>query len=604
MVVSMAVDAGLAPVLERPDLAARIRAALDAGSLLLIADAGCGKTTALRAALEQRHGAAAWVRCGHAEGDGGRLLELIVEAIRHALPGAVDVPAERLTTAREPVDPELAAAALGRELGRLLVDPLVVCLDDAETLESGAAALAVTARLIGSADGLLRLALASRRPLAMRLARERAAGRVTVLGHAELAFSAGECESYLRLARGREPLPGEVEELLEETEGWPLGVVLAVAGASPGAPRPAHGLLDDYFEEELLGGLAPEQRREALAAAMAPDLDLAAAAGIGLGAGLGERGLLLTAGGEAGSPVLHPLFRDFLRRRFAAEVPPAESRAVAARLAEALEAAGRGADAVAQRLASEDWEAAADAVAREGGALVRRAPETVDAWLSALPAEQAARPELELLAGQLAHGRGRLGEAVEHCRAAVAGFDANAAPPFMRFGARFALADVLLGSGDLDGTAALAAALDEPEAEGDLSACALGALAAIALALQGRFEEGRALRDRAFADPVAAAIRPSVPGVRRLLRRPPRGQAGRRARPSGGGARRVRARGPVRPPALRGAVQVRDPRRTRRGRRGHGAGHARPRAGPPERAGGVDRHRLVGPASGAAGAAR
>src|SRR5215218_384687 len=99
----MVTDAGPLPVLDRPDLRARLRSALDAGSLLLIADGGFGKTTALRDALDP------------AGGDGGRLLELIIEAIREALPGAVDVLAERMTAAREPVDPEQAAGALGRE---------------------------------------------------------------------------------------------------------------------------------------------------------------------------------------------------------------------------------------------------------------------------------------------------------------------------------------------------------------------------------------------------------------------------------------------------------------------------------------------------------
>ena len=173
---------------------------------------------------------------------------------------------------------------------------------------------------------------------------------------------------------------------------------------------------------------------------------------------------------------------------------------------------------MAQRIASEDWDAAADAIAREGGALVRRAPETVEGWLAALPADRARRPELTLLAGQLAHGRGRLGEAVEHCRAAVAGFDSNGAPPYLRFAARFALADAYLAVGDLAAAAALGEALDDPAADGDLTARALGALAAIALAPQGRFDEGRALRDRAFADPVAAPIRGAVPVFDGVLR--------------------------------------------------------------------------------------
>ena len=60
----MATEAALASVLERPDLRARISSALDAGSLLLIADAGFGKTTALRDAVDHDGPAAAWVRCG------------------------------------------------------------------------------------------------------------------------------------------------------------------------------------------------------------------------------------------------------------------------------------------------------------------------------------------------------------------------------------------------------------------------------------------------------------------------------------------------------------------------------------------------------------
>lgn len=501
------VGGGTAPVLERPELRARIRRALDAGSLLLIADAGFGKTTALHDALDHHAVDAAWVRCGDAGGDAGRLLELIIDGIRATLPGAVDVLAERMTMAPEAVDPERAAGALERELARLLVDSFVVCLDDAESLENSPAGLAVVARLIGS--GYLRLGVASRRPLAMRIARERAAGQVTELGPAELAFSAADCEAYLRLARGGEPQPEEVDALMEATEGWPLGVVLA--GAARTAHGPSRGFLDDYFEEEVLGSLAPERRRRMLAAAMAPDLEIADAAGVGPRGLDDASGLFLGGPGESGRQAFHPLFREFLRRRFEAESTADERRALAAQLADALEATGRGADAVSQRLASENWPAAADAVAREGGALVRRAPETVEAWLDALPRELAARAELTLLAGQLAHGRGQLRDAVDHCHAAVAGFESNDAPPFVRFAARFALADAYLAVGDLGGAAALGDTLDDPDAAGDLTARALGALAAIALALQGRFEDGQALLQRAFADPVAELIRGQAP---------------------------------------------------------------------------------------------
>ena len=109
-------------------------------------------------------------------------------------------------------------------------------------------------------------------------------------------------------------------------------------------------------------------------------------------------------------------------------MPAPDRRATHARVAAALDAHGRGAEAVAFWLAAEDWEAAAGAIAREGGALARTAPETVQAWLDALPAERSAQPALRLLAGALAHGAGRLDEAVDLCREASARFDADGAP--------------------------------------------------------------------------------------------------------------------------------------------------------------------------------
>src|SRR4051794_17522923 len=114
--------------LERPELSTRIRSALREGSVMLVAEAGFGKTAALQHSLTDI--TSAWVRCADAGGDPGRLIALILQSLRIALPGSADVVADRLITAREPVDPQLAIAALERELEPLLVDPLVLVLDD------------------------------------------------------------------------------------------------------------------------------------------------------------------------------------------------------------------------------------------------------------------------------------------------------------------------------------------------------------------------------------------------------------------------------------------------------------------------------------------
>ena len=505
--------------IERVGLAARIVGALDAGSLLLIADAGFGKTTALQQGLERGGFGAAWIRCANAGGDAGRLVGLIVEAVCTALPGAADALAERLSTTREPVDPERVASALERELAALLVDPLVIVFDDGETLAGAPGALGVVAQLLSSESALLRVALAARHRPGLRSARARAAGRLTELGPAELAFSAAECAEYLRLTSGHEPADSDVAAVLTATEGWPLGIVLAAGAGDATRQAPSRRLAHDYFDEEVLAGLDPELRRVVLAAGTAPDLEIAQASGLGvqrsLALAIDRRGLFVRGAEGTGRSEFHPLFREFLRSRFDREVPAPQRRVVAGQLAAALEAAGRDTESVDYYLAAEDWDAAAATIVRLGPALVRTASDTVAAWLAALPASAADRPELTLLAGALAHGRGRFADAVELCAAAVARLDAAGAQAPQRFLARFALGDALMAVGDLGGVAALADVLDEPDAAGDLAARATGVFAAAALARQGSFAEGSALLDRALADrcaPVLDGLEPAFRG--------------------------------------------------------------------------------------------
>ncbi|HEY1716238.1 MAG TPA: BTAD domain-containing putative transcriptional regulator, partial [Solirubrobacteraceae bacterium] len=306
------------------------------------------------------------------------------------------------------------------------------------------------------------------------------------------------------------------------TEGWPLGVALAAGAGGAGAGGagaggagrrgPSRDAVHDYFEEEVLVGLDPTLRRTVLAASAAPDLEVAQAAGVWpqaeLAGAIDRRGLFVRDDDDDGGRVrrrFHPLFAQFLRARFADEVAPSERRAVAARVADALVSDGRGAAAVEHYIAAEAWETAAATIVREGPPLVRRQADTVAAWLDALPEPYAHLPALTLLAGQLAHGQGRFADAVALCRETVAGLDASG-PPSLRFAARFALGDALMAVGDLNGVAALAGVLDDPAAVGDLAARAVGVFAAAALARQGAFDEGRAVFERALADPCARGL--------------------------------------------------------------------------------------------------
>src|SRR6185503_11604637 len=79
----------------------------------------------------------------------------------------------------------------------------------------------------------------------------------------------------------------------------------------------------------------------------------------------------------------HPLVRDLLRERLELECPPERLRELHAALGAALDAAGRGPEAVEHWLEAGDSERAAAAVAREGRVIFRSSPATVGAWLEA-----------------------------------------------------------------------------------------------------------------------------------------------------------------------------------------------------------------------------
>ncbi len=474
--------------------------------MLLVAGAGFGKTVALAQALERGGRSVAWVSCDGVGGDPGRLLGRVVDAVRTAVPGSVDVIAERLAGAREPVDAEAAAAVVAAELRAILVDPLVVVFDDAEALDDAPDALAVVRRLLEADAPELRVAIAARRRPALRSARAAATGALLEIGPAELVFSAAECAEIVASASGRAPEPDEIEAVLAATEGWPLGVGLAAGSDS--APAPSQELLRAYFEEEILEPLDDDERAALLAASVAPDLGVAGAAGIALPDGVPPG---LVRSGSA-TTTFHPLLAEFLRERHAATASAEHRARVSAAIAGALVAAGRGADAVDHFIAAGDWDATADTIAAAGGRLVRTSPGTVGRWLAQLPPEHRRRPDIELLAGAIAHGAGRFDDAVEACRAAVDAFAAPDAPATLRFAALFTLVDAQIAGGDLAGALECAAALDDPAAEGDLAACAVGAVAGAAAARLGRFMSGRELLERILADPAGAVFRPASPG--------------------------------------------------------------------------------------------
>ena len=207
--------------------------------MLLVAGAGYGKTAALEEAIELGGARAVWVACGECAGRGRA-----PPARRRRRP-ASDGAGPRGCRGRparagaEPVDAAAAAGGLIAELERLLVERVVIVLDDAEELERTGAALALVEQLMNARRAPLSVAVASRQPLPLKLAKLRAAGLLAEIGPAELSFTAARVRrAAARSATAARSARRRSRRCSTRATGWPMGVALTSLAGSGERRRP------------------------------------------------------------------------------------------------------------------------------------------------------------------------------------------------------------------------------------------------------------------------------------------------------------------------------------------------------------------------------
>ena len=518
----------------RERLAGRVREALERGDLLLTAGAGFGKTTALEQALGQGRPQSAWVRCAAAHRDAGLLLTRIVDALAEAEPGATDALAERMAGAPERLESASVTEELISELRRLLIEPVALVFDDAERLDGAADSLRVLQRLLEADLPGLRVAVATRNPLELSLAKRRVDGNLTELGAEDLCFEAEECAALLLARTGLEPTDERVREVMEATEGWPLGVVLVAGQLERGSGvEPLGGLrsapaLRAYLSEELLASLDPDLRDAAIRSSAAERVTLAVARVLALPDGLVMRleraGVPVRRSTEDDAFEYHPLLRDFLRELLGSALDGDALRALHAQLGQAATEDGQAIAALEHWLAAQAWTDAATAIEKEGLALVRTSPELVRAWIARLPPDVRGRPALRALEGHSGWLTGDNARAIPALRDAVRGF-ATTPDPLADWLARSILLDGLIVMGGEDEILPTIEGWDSPEAEGAFAlAPAAAMLGAVALAGFARFIESDRIAAAALAHPESARLGP-LEALRRFMIDLPAGRA-------------------------------------------------------------------------------
>jgi ATP/maltotriose-dependent transcriptional regulator MalT/DNA-binding SARP family transcriptional activator len=492
----------------RPALARSLADALQSGSAILVAGPGYGKTMALDEALQTAALRAVWVPCGQVGADAGRLLMRIVDGICAVVPGAADVIGERLAAGVEPVDVSAAANGLLSELERLLVERVVIVLDDAEELDGCDAALGLVDRLLAARAPALSIAIATRRPLGLKLAKLRAAGLLVELGAAQLSLTAAEAEQLLRLRHGRAVTEAEIEAVLAATEGWPMGVALT-ALTEPTERRHApvpQAELFRYLAEEVLDWLDPEMRLALVDSSVPAVLTPEMADDLGLPpaflAQVEQLGLFLRPIASR-DYAYHPLFRAFLLEQLADLRSEAEQAGLHARAAASLIAAGHKVAAIDHLIAAADYEQALAILGGHAQELLRASPDTVSAWLARLPLRMRGEPMYLLLEAWRLWGNGRHETALGPLRAAVSGFRI-ARDRHGEWLARLLLADTLISVGGY--AFEEVASLVDGWADGPGAAVAVAWYQVIALTALGRLDEADALARRLRGD-----ARTSVP---------------------------------------------------------------------------------------------
>ena len=232
----------------------------DAPIVAVVAPPGYGKTTLLAQWSARSERRWAWVSIDERDNDPGVLLSYVAAALDRV----------------EPIDPTIlrslaspAIVDLAAVLRRLMVvvanmrPPFALAIDHVEMIHNQRCHDAIVELALNLPSGC-QLALASRTEPPIPLARLRAQGLVVDIGVEDLAMGHEEARELLAAA-DVVVSEGDLLELVEQTEGWPVGLYLATLAAKAdgrytGVGLAFHGddrIMADYLRSEVLARLSP-----------------------------------------------------------------------------------------------------------------------------------------------------------------------------------------------------------------------------------------------------------------------------------------------------------------------------------------------------------
>ncbi len=293
----------------------------------------------------------------------------------------------------------------------------VLVLDDYHHLGGATAVHKVVDRLLNYLPDVMHVVIISREVPPLALVRMRSQSSLAVVNREELLFTDEETQQLFRQVFDLELTTEQLAEYRERTQGWITALQLVRQVAQRHAPghdageehgaaasddlaellRQSERDIFDYFAEEVFADEAEDVRRFLLRVSLMERLDpqacrelFAEGDAVARLQSLARRNVFVSVAADARGEEfrLHPLFRDFLRRRFRDEAGNAAVASEHRRFAAYFLGDGQHERALRHLIAAGDFKEAAAVIAERGGDWIEAgAFSSLASLIEALPVE-------------------------------------------------------------------------------------------------------------------------------------------------------------------------------------------------------------------------
>ncbi|MDQ3041419.1 MAG: hypothetical protein M3R11_03455 [Acidobacteriota bacterium] len=380
-------------ILARPRLTSILQANINAPVTLVTADAGCGKTTLVAEFLRQQPRQTVWYQLDHTDADPFVFLGYICHGIKRFAPNFGETLLPYLSEATDDLltHPERAVDLLLNEILESIEQPFILILDDYHHIGRETIVHRLVDRLLQYSSDMLHLIITTRDLPPLAIMRRRSQATATVISREDLLFTDEEVRELFRTTLNIELKSEEIAEYRERTHGWITALQLVRQVAEQETRSQSEAInqpnlremlkqsekdIFDYFAEEVFAREEEETQNLLLHLSLLDSLPLEVCSSLfpkmRCAAELPElvkKNIFLTVAGESHSGEeyrLHPLFREFLLRRFRTEIGRADLARERVRIAEFFLSKQLWEKALPYLLEAEEFERAAQTIAEHG----------------------------------------------------------------------------------------------------------------------------------------------------------------------------------------------------------------------------------------------